>query len=245
MFRVDFPKFSLSRLSSRLFSMALMLALALSFGTFTPIDANAAGKRVHKSGGHHSRSGRVSSRRSRGPGSYRSSSKRTYRKRHGKSGRVSNRPSRGLGGYRASSRRTYGGNHYRYGPSRRYGVGHWARNSRSSGVRMGHYRLRSNYRGNHNYYGNYRRSGVRYASNYNPGSYSVYEGGYYNQPTVNGLGINEFCPTNHSCGLRVYENNTGPRIIVLGKASAGKKGKKPAVSKVGAPKVIKYKNRVN
>jgi len=83
-------------------------------------------------------------------------------------------------------------------------------------VRRGHHRLSRHHRRNH-----HRRS------------VTIYRGSVAST-TVNGVNIQQDCPQSHECGVRIYEDNTGPRIIIV---SPGEEER--------APNVITYPEAVN
>lgn len=231
MFSVDFPLSRLFRSPSRLAGIALALTLSVGFSGVSTPDAGAASKGWHKSGGHYSA-------KTRHTGS-RHVSRRRAGRHYGQNRYRGHQQNYGQLKYR-SQRRQYKDYH------RNNYAGHLfdrrsLRDMRSSGVSLGHrnYRVRT-----HNYGRTglviSNQNGVRVISNYG----RSYDGQYNPGPTINGISINDKCPVNFQCGLRAYDDNSGPRIIRLGKGSRVTIGD-PAVKKVGPPKVITYSDRIN
>lgn len=215
MFSVDSSLSRLFRSSSRLAGIALALTLTAGFSGVSDLEANASSKSWHKSGNHYS----VSSRHT---------------------------------GSRHRTRRHFGHNKYR-GQRRQYGnyrqnnyprhlfIGRSLKDFRSSGVSLGH----RHYRVSTHNYGRTglvisNQNGVRVISNYGRSYNSRYNPG----PTINGVSINNKCPLNFQCGLRAYDDNSGPRIISLGKGAHTSVGD-PSIEKIGPPKVITYTDGVN
>lgn len=232
MFSVDFPLSRLFRPASRLASIALALSLTVGFSGVSTLEADASGKRWHKSGGHYS----VKTRHS---GS-RHTSRRRAGRHHGQYNYRGHQRRIGRLKYR-SHRRQYESYHRNNYARSHLFVGRSLRDVRSSGVSLG----RLNYRVSTRNYGRAglvitNQNGVRVISNYG----RSYGDQYNPAPTINGVSINDECPLNFQCGLRAYDDNSGPRVITLGKG-ARVTVNDPAIEKIGPPKVITYSNRIN
>lgn len=231
MFSVDFPLSRLFRSPVRIASIAVALALTANFSGISVQEASAASKVWHKSGGHYSvKTRHTTSRRISRRKAARHVGQRNYR---------GLRQRFGHSNYR-SQRRQYE-NFHRNNYASHLFVGRSLRDVRSSGVSLGHrnYRVRT-----HNYGRTglviTNQNGVRIISNYGHSYGNQYNPG----PTVNGVSISDKCPLNFQCGLRVYDDNSGPRVIRLGKG-ANAAINDPAVEKIGPPKVITYSNGTN
>ena len=248
MFSVDFPLRRLFCSPARLAGIAIALTLSLGFSGVTTPDAFASSKVWHKSGKHfsvktrHTGSRRFSRHASRN--NYRHNSRRNARRgagRHYGQAKYRGIQRRHKNLKYRSHRRQFEGNHrgnYRNHLFARRSL----RDLHSSGFRRGYrnYNVRSQ---------NYDRSGlvvtnqhgVRVISNYG----RSYNDQYYSPgASINGVSINDKCPLNFRCGLRAYDDNSGPRIIHLGKgANSGVSG--PAMGNIAPPKVITYSNSTN
>lgn len=231
MFSVDFPLSRLLRSSTRFAGIAIALTLTVSFSGISVPQASAASKTWHKSGGHYS----VKTRHT----GFRHVSRRRTARHHGQ--RNYRRHQRHYGQFKyRSQRRQYQDNH------RSNYAGHLfysrsLRDLRSSGVSLGH----RNYHVSTHNYGRTglvitNQNGVRVISNYG----RSYDNQYNRGPSMNGISINGKCPLNFQCGLRAYDDNSGPRIISLGK-SANAAINDTAIDKIGPPKVIIYSNGTN
>lgn len=231
MFSVDFPLSRLLRSSARIAGIAAALSLTVSFSGISLLDASAASKVWHKSGNQFSiKTRHTGSRHTSRRKATRRNGQRHYRgpqRRHRQFSHRSNRYQHE--GYR---RNNYASHLF---------VGRSLRDFRSSGVSLGHrnYRVRTHTNRRTGLVITY-QNGVRIISNYG----RSYDNQYNPGPSVNGVSINDKCPLNFQCGLRTYDDNSGPRIIRLGKG-ANAALNNPAVEKIGPPKVITYSNGTN
>ncbi|MFK5978034.1 MAG: hypothetical protein QM488_04020 [Rhizobiaceae bacterium] len=226
MYSVDFPLSHLLRSSSRLAGFAIALTLVAGFGGVSMPEANASSESLRKVGGNlsisssYTRSRHVSRRKA---GRHYGQHKRRGHQRRYKHTKYRNHRHQ----YKDYHRSNYAG---------RLFINRSLKDVRSSGVSLGHrnYRVRT-----HNY-GPVglvitNQNGVRVISNYG----RSYDNQYNPSPTINGISIDEKCPLNFQCGLRAYDDNSGPRIIRLGK------GANADIDKIGPPKVITYPNGIN
>lgn len=232
MFSVDSPFSRLFRPSSRLATIALALSLSVGFSGVSTLEASAASKTWHKSArGHYS----VKTRHT----GYRHNSSRRAGRHHGQVNYRGHQ--RRIGRIRYRNQRRQYENFHRENYGRHLFVGRSLRDLRSSGVSLGHlnYRISTPNQGRAGLVIT-NQNGVRVISNYGQSYGDQYNPG----PTINGVRINDKCPLNFNCGLRAYDDNSGPRVITLGKGDRVTIND-PAIKKIGPPKVIKYSDRIN